>query len=233
MEVNCNGCGKCCFSEIPSSFYKNKAFTELKTPNEIDDRSNRVVLTKKEIKTFWDWGLGDALKISLLAGKENVTDITMALRNFPKKIGDKWYLACSFFDPLIKKCRIHDNTELLPSLCKVYPFNLISFGIKPLCDDNKIFGELDKEQIKKISEIEKIQRNISEMSFSFQMGVDYFQEQLINSYKGNSIWLLHDILLQIFGEPSKLEKEKFIFVMEFNKKVEEEFKFYKDNFDKQ
>ncbi len=60
--VNCENCGKCCFSDIPSSYYGKELFKSEK----MDERSNKLLLLSSEIELFYKYGFGMFLKISTI-----------------------------------------------------------------------------------------------------------------------------------------------------------------------
>jgi len=136
--MNCKGCGKCCFSEMTKSAHTNKVFlNEIEDPNKRDQISNKVILSVQEIKNFYNYGFGYFLKFTDIYGNDKETEGLVIIRNLPKLVDNKWIIACAFFDPKTKKCRIH-NTLLYPTICKIYPYSCLLKKVVPLCEPSRI-----------------------------------------------------------------------------------------------
>lgn len=221
IKINCENCGKCCFSEIPkSSFLKDKVFfDEIEDPTSRDSISNKVVLLGREIKNFYDYGFGYFLKFSMIAGNDKKTEGIVILKTLPKFIDGRWFMTCSFFDPKIKKCRIY-NTLLYPTACKIYPFNLLIKEIDPLCEPSKIPNLLQNEMIK--IKQNDLKLNSSESTMEIEEDLATFKERCRKDpYK-----IVISLLYNSFGEPTHLDNNfKWIF-----KEVQKEDEYHKKNF---
>jgi len=228
MDVNCEGCGKCCYSEIPDAYYTDKAFLEgEETKTQV--RSNRVYLTHAEVKKFWDAGLGNALDFGLVAEEGRETSFFVTIKNLPKMIDSKWYLACPMFDPVNKKCRIH-NTTIYPSACKNYPFDLLVQSIPPLCDRSRLIGLMSKEQIENMKKENKISNALRRKEFCVKESIDMFKERFQN--QKDKAELLLAFLYQLFGMPKGMCDEDKQYLEGAMKKVMEEARFADENFNK-
>ena len=217
--MNCDECGKCCFSEMPKSASENKVFLdEIEDPNKRDEISNKIRLLGHEIKNFYDYSFGYFLKFTRIAGNDKETNGVIIIRTLPKLVDNKWVMACPFFDPKTKKCRIY-NTVLYPTICKIYPYSHLVKKIKPLCEPSRI-GKISKSELSKIK-INYLRITSKESSIGIKEDIDTFKERMReDNYK-----IVNDLLHNSFGEPTHLENNfKWIF-----EEVQKEAEFSKKN----
>jgi Fe-S-cluster containining protein len=147
MKINCEGCGKCCFSDIPNSWYLGQRVFDYEESLKHPKRENIIILTPEEVRSFWEENLGCSLKVDNITFSEEKKELFLfvTIKNFPKLIDGKWVLCCPFLDSHTKKCRIY-GTDFFPNACKEYPFTNMNEGYDPLCDSGRLIGELDEHQ---------------------------------------------------------------------------------------
>lgn len=229
MQVNCDNCGKCCIGEIP----KDWGIGKLRESTNMEDVSgtNRVSLSLDEIKKFCNESLCGAMEILGVVKPDpkkfgyetsrKVTYLYYGLRTYPKKIDGDWKLACVFFDPKLKKCRIH-NSELYPLLCKVYPFATFYKDEKPICKPELVTGSLTEEQNKQCKEYFDVFSK--PQVISIKMNYDEFT-QFYENHK-DQIELCIDLLQRAFKITDINPHQKYKKMIDA---VDKEIKDYKDN----
>lgn len=220
MEINCQGCGKCCYSKNLTDFISDKVAYDHEDPNRPEERDNIVILNKPEVKLFWDRFLLPAMVIKQIGISPDEKEIVpfIALGNFPKKIDAEWVSACPFLDPKTKMCRIH-GTKFFPQACKKYPFDFINDKIRPLCDKDRLIGPLTEDQ-KKI----KLETRYIKIKSEGH-------EELIKKIKeGSNPEALKEILTSYFGTPTGPTEEERRFFQGIFDEINKELKFYRENF---
>ncbi len=221
MQINCEGCGKCCYSENMSDFNMEKVAYYYEDPKRPKERENIVTLSKPEVKLFWENFMWLALEIKrIMIASDNEILPFIALKNFPKKIDGKWVSACSFLDPKTKRCRLY-KTKLLPEDCKKYPYNIINNKMRSLCDNERLIGNLTEAQ-KKIG--------LGKTRFIRMKGIS--KDELIEKIeKSSNSRVLGELLHSYFGSPREPIGEEKKFLQGIFDEVNKELKFYYENFD--
>jgi len=222
MNLDCNNCGRCCYSEIPSSWYLGNKILDYEEAKKYPKRDNTIILKPEEVKLFWSKNLGTCLKIDKIISKEEkkIVYLFITIKNFPKMIEGSWFLCCPLLDPQTKKCRIY-NTPLFPYACKEYPFTNINEGCAPLCEQGRINGELTNDQHKF-----KFNMPIS-LDLSGKIEPDYLKNLL--DIKDNT-QILGSLLQETYGSPEKLRGQEVVFTRKLFYKVNREVTFFKANF---
>lgn len=223
IQINCDGCCKCCHSKITKSFYyEDKAFIQdIEDPNSRDEISNKVMLLAYEIKNFYDYGFGRFLKFSQIIGDENKTSATVMIKTFPKFIDNQWVMACSFLDSHSKKCRIH-NTLLYPTICKIYPHILIFEKIHPLCNKDNVPTEIPQSEITKIKESDLRLRS-QEVYMEICEGFSTFKKRVENNPRD----IVPQLLYGSFGKPTHLNNNLGWIFEQVQKEIEYQQKNFK------
>ncbi len=163
MEVNCVGCAGCCLDWRPLVDGQRDAEPtgfdhERRGPRApLDDTYNLVALTRDEIRTFLEAGLGDALtprlweadlerdddsleidghRVAAVAGRPA---FFVGLRKPPKPVAPfdreepAWLPTCVFLDPSTLQCRIHGD-DLYPEECADYPAHNLALEQETECE---------------------------------------------------------------------------------------------------
>lgn len=162
MEVDCENCAGCCvdwraLADVPDH---ERAGRGPQQP--LDDTYNLVPLTREDVRTFLDAGLGDAMTPrlweardgpSVTVGDHDIAAIGgkpaffVGLRKPPKPValfgdadsdvgddfGATWLPTCTFLDPETLQCRIHDVPEY-PAECTEYPGHNLALDAETECE---------------------------------------------------------------------------------------------------
>lgn len=121
----------------------------------IDDVYNLVPLTRDDVRTFLEAGLGDVLVPRLWEADADDDAITIdgyeiaaiagrpvffvGLRKVPKPVAPfgrsarTWLPACVFLDPGTLQCRVHDE-DCYPEECEAYPGHNVALEAETECD---------------------------------------------------------------------------------------------------
>jgi Fe-S-cluster containining protein len=142
MRVDCEGCAGCCVDWRPIA--PAASDHERRGPQRpLDDVYNLVPLTRDEVASLVDAGLGDAMTPRLWVAENDdearrveLDGVEVAavggrpaffvgLRKPPKPVGpfgtdERWLRSCVFLDPETLQCRIHGG-DLYPDECAEYP----------------------------------------------------------------------------------------------------------------
>lgn len=175
MEINCENCGRCCFSPFVPSLINNVKDPRTKKILSSIAKSlidKRIILLDKpfrngrifrhEMTQIINEGLIGALAQRVVAYIEDLDfkAVKLSLRHLivPYSVNDKNIpvLACVFFESNSKKCLIY-NTDFRPILCKVYPFNEI-YNYKLLKKNGKL---IDKIKINSVCGFNRIKGKLT------------------------------------------------------------------------
>ncbi len=155
MELRCEGCAGCCVDWRPIDPEAAGDGDRTGRRPTLDDTYDLVPLTRDEVATFVDRGLGDVLVPRLFepAADDDVvtvdgTDLAavggrpafvVGLRNPPKPVAPvgtetpRWLDACVFLDPTTLQCRIH-GTDAYPRTCGTYPAHNLTLDAETECE---------------------------------------------------------------------------------------------------
>ena len=170
MEVDCENCGRCCFSPFQPSLINYVKDTKTK---EILSSIADLLIKKNIISLEKPFRNGRILRneLNLLINEDLICALAQRVVAYIKDLDFKAVklslrhlmvpynfngksvpvLACVFFEPNSKKCQIY-NKDFRPLLCKVYPFNEI-YKFKLLNEKNKFIYKLNIHPICKIRKI--------------------------------------------------------------------------------
>ncbi|WP_049928620.1 YkgJ family cysteine cluster protein [Halopiger goleimassiliensis] len=161
MEVNCEGCAGCCIDwralleESRGTGARGSMADDEARRDPVDADANFVPLTRDEIRTFLERGIGEALTPRFWHAADESEAVTIdgheiaavadrpvffvGLRKPPKPVApfgreaETWLPTCVFLDPTTLQCRIHGD-DRFPDECGAYPAHNLALEQETECE---------------------------------------------------------------------------------------------------